>query len=272
MTETRTATVSIQRTPAQVAEEAVRCSSDMLAEFVAACPLGEWRVVDNLALVRSHIPLAPFNGVWGLYPDVTVDAVRAAVDEFVGGDLPWAVQLRPPYPDGIEGSLLNRGLVHTEDIPFMVLTDPSRLSDAIAASPATFRRASSFRDVDALLSLLERGFGMPSEVTRGTFPVQMLTSSAVSSWIATTTEDVSTSMGFVRGGMCGVFNVATPAEHRGHGHGGAVTAHTVREGIAAGATAAYLQASPMGTPVYERLGFVTVERWRQWMPKEYVHE
>jgi hypothetical protein len=26
----------------------------------------------------------------------------------------------------------------------------------------------------------------------------------------------------------------------------------------------------MGFPVYDRLGFVTVERWKQWMPSQYV--
>jgi GNAT superfamily N-acetyltransferase len=64
--------------------------------------------------------------------------------------------------------------------------------------------------------------------------------------------------------------VATPEEHRGHGFGGAVTAHAVEAGRSEGARGAYLQSSPMGLPVYQRLGFVTVERWRQWMPSRYV--
>jgi hypothetical protein len=49
-----------------------------------------------------------------------------------------------------------------------------------------------------------------------------------------------------------------------------VTAHAIVAARAAGARGAYLQSSPMGLPVYERLGFVTVERWRQWMPSKYV--
>ena len=37
-----------------------------------------------------------------------------------------------------------------------------------------------------------------------------------------------------------------------------------------GGRSAYLQSSPMGYSVYEGLGFYTAERWRQWMPAEYV--
>ena len=64
--------------------------------------------------------------------------------------------------------------------------------------------------------------------------------------------------------------VATPEAHRGHGYGGAVTGHAVEQARAAGARGAYLQSSPMGLPVYERLGFVPVETWRQWMPAQFT--
>ena len=57
-------------------------------------------------------------------------------------------------------------------------------------------------------------------------------------------------LGALHGGHVGVFNIATPPRHRRHGHGHAVTAHVVAEGVAAGAHTAYLQASEMG---YRRL-------------------
>jgi hypothetical protein len=28
----------------------------------------------------------------------------------------------------------------------------------------------------------------------------------------------------------------------------------------------------MGLPVYQRLGFVTAETWRQWMPSQYAEQ
>ena len=63
-------------------------------------------------------------------------------------------------------------------------------------------------------------------------------------------------------GHVGVFNIATPPEHRGRGYGRAVTARVVADGVRAGARTAYLQASPMGLGVYQRMGFRTGETWR----------
>jgi predicted GNAT family acetyltransferase len=71
--------------------------------------------------------------------------------------------------------------------------------------------------------------------------------------------DVSTSVGYTLGDLVGVFNVATPPEHRGRGYGAALTAEAARQGFAAGAELAWLQASAMGVPVYRRLGFREVE-------------
>ena len=268
--DTHATVVPIQRPPQDIVERAVCAFHDVWAELARAFSGGSSVVRDRVVRARSGVLLAPFNGVWGLDANVSRPAVLAAIEDFEVGSLPWNVQLRPPYADWVDDEFARRNLVRTEDIPFMVLTDPSRLAAAISATPATFRRAVSYRDVDNLLTLLEHGFGLPPEVAREAFPLRMLTSPEITSWIAATTEDVSTSMGYLHGGLCGVFSVATPEQHRGRGYGAAVTAQTVREGLAAGATAAYLQASPLGHPVYERLGFVTVERWRQWMPREHA--
>ena len=90
-----------------------------------------------------------------------------AVEEFAAGDLPWNVQLRPGYPAELDGALAERGLVVTAEIPLMVLPDPATLADLVAAPPARFRQVETFADLDSLLSLLERGFGMPPEIARG---------------------------------------------------------------------------------------------------------
>jgi predicted GNAT family acetyltransferase len=56
----------------------------------------------------------------------------------------------------------------------------------------------------------------------------------------------------------GVFNVATPPEHRRKGYGARITAKAVASGFRHGAESAFLQASEMGFGVYEALGFRTV--------------
>ena len=53
----------------------------------------------------------------------------------------------------------------------------------------------------------------------------------------------------------GIYNVATMEAFRRRGIGAALTAHALREGQAAGARLAVLQASQMGLGVYRSLGF-----------------
>jgi GNAT superfamily N-acetyltransferase len=251
-------------------EGAARALLDTWGVICANSPGGRFAERGGVVRASSGLPVPPFNGVWSRIPDVAPADVLDAVDEFAAGELPWNVQLRPGYPVELDEVLAERGLVVTGEIPLMVLLDPSTAADAAASSPARFRQVETFADLDSMLSLLERGFGMPTELARQQFPMRLMFLAAT--WLAAIDDgrDVSTGLGYVRDGWCGIFNVATPEEHRGHGFGGAVTAHAVEAGRSEGARGAYLQSSPMGLPVYQRLGFVTVERWRQWMPSRYV--
>ncbi len=66
---------------------------------------------------------------------------------------------------------------------------------------------------------------------------------------------VATASLLVAGGVAGIYNVATLEPARGRGIGAAMTAAVVRRGAARGLSLATLQASSMGRPIYERLGF-----------------
>lgn len=70
---------------------------------------------------------------------------------------------------------------------------------------------------------------------------------------------VARSMGVVHAGLVGVHNVYVPPSSRGRGYGAALTAAAIDAGRAAGATAACLQATELGFPVYERMGFRRVD-------------
>ena len=69
---------------------------------------------------------------------------------------------------------------------------------------------------------------------------------------------VATSVLVATGRTAGVYGVATIPEYRRRGYGEAMTWHAVREGIARGCEMANLQASDMGRPTYERMGFRVV--------------
>jgi predicted GNAT family acetyltransferase len=62
-------------------------------------------------------------------------------------------------------------------------------------------------------------------------------------------------MGYRTGREGAIFSVATPAEHRRHGYGAAITAFATRSLFESGADLAWLQTTPIGERVYYRLGF-----------------
>ena len=69
---------------------------------------------------------------------------------------------------------------------------------------------------------------------------------------------MSTAISSVHGDAVGIFNVATPERRRGRGYGADVTSRALADAFARGAQFGYLQSSPLGEPVYRRLGFEQV--------------
>jgi len=271
MTDVSAARVPHPRGPKAEHDHPVAAFHAVWRDFVAASRGGSYEVTAGIARARTQLPAPSFNGVWALDRRVDVAALMAASDEFAAADLPWNLQLRPGYPSEVDDLLAARGLVVTGDIPLMQLTDPSQLEAAAAVPGLAVRPAYTYNDIDSALTLLERGFEMPHELVRDLLSLRALLLPESATWIgAVGGEDVTTALAAVRLGVSGVFNVATPAEHRGRGYGAAITAHAVLQDLAGGARSAVLQSSAMGFRVYERIGFETIETWRQWMPTTYA--
>jgi ribosomal protein S18 acetylase RimI-like enzyme len=75
---------------------------------------------------------------------------------------------------------------------------------------------------------------------------------------------VGTAMTCCIDGVALIFNVATRPNHRRRGIGEAMTWWAVNHGIEAGCDLAFLQASPDGLPLYERMGFRHVMEMATW--------
>jgi GNAT superfamily N-acetyltransferase len=72
---------------------------------------------------------------------------------------------------------------------------------------------------------------------------------------------VVSGLGWRSGRTIGVYSIATVESARRRGFGAAMVARVVADGATAGCDVAALQASEMGRPIYERLGFRTVVRY-----------
>jgi ribosomal protein S18 acetylase RimI-like enzyme len=78
-------------------------------------------------------------------------------------------------------------------------------------------------------------------------------------------EPVSIAMTLVSHAVAGIYWVGSLEPARGQGLGRAVTAAATNAGFAMGATIASLQASPMGKPIYAKLGYETAFDYRLMM-------
>jgi ribosomal protein S18 acetylase RimI-like enzyme len=75
-------------------------------------------------------------------------------------------------------------------------------------------------------------------------------------------EPVSIAMTIVSHGVAGIYWVGSLERARGKGLGRAVTTAATRAGFELGADIASLQASPMGQPIYEAMGYEAIYEYR----------
>jgi ribosomal protein S18 acetylase RimI-like enzyme len=126
------------------------------------------------------------------------------------------------------------------------------------------RDADDVRDFAAVASDAWSTYGLPPEMVNSVFscPEQMLTPHFVCMTAYDGPRPVAGALIVLSHGIAGVYWVSTREGVRGRGLGAACTAAVAREGFARGAAFVSLQATPMGEPIYRRLGFEEIFRYR----------
>lgn len=108
--------------------------------------------------------------------------------------------------------------------------------------------------------------GFPPEIFSGYSNHAGLLAENVAAFIAyLDDEPVSIAMTIVSHGVAGIYWVGSLEQARGKGLGRAVTAAATNAGFELGAEVASLQASPMGKPIYEGMGYETVFDYQLFM-------
>jgi ribosomal protein S18 acetylase RimI-like enzyme len=207
-------------------------------------------------LFMPQIPLALFNGVWPL-DDTAAPELGPALAELEGAGLPCSVQLRDDDTPACEAEARRLGLTSELAMPAMVVRAANlreRIVDGLSVSIVD-------GDDDRTLAIetAAAGFGAPVSLFEPIYAEDVLAVDGLDAYLARTGDDVvSTALGYTIADAVGIFNVATPAPHRGRGYGAAVTTAAVRRGFDNGAELGWLQASEIGFSVYRSLGFEQV--------------
>jgi hypothetical protein len=216
------------------------------------------REARGVAAFGSGLPIPLFNQIVVTADDAPVAAMTDAVAALQERSAPFYVVLRRGIDDRFGSLLRGLGLVLDEGIlPGMALHPIPP-----ATSPAeghVIRRIADAAGLDDHLRVVTDGFEIPEPIARPWIGEALWERAGCSVYVGYT-DGVPVSSGFsVRTGRTlGVYNIATVESARRRGHGAAMTARLAADGAAAGCDVAILQASDMGKPVYERLGYRTV--------------
>lgn len=233
--------------------------------WTTAGPRGWFRRKNGLFAAVTGVAYAGFNGVWTEQRDFDEQTLDELLDDVAGVGVPFCLQVRSSLADRVAAVARARGMTFEDRVPLMVLHDTSRLATAERVDGLTIRQlepdeASTHNDVSA------RGFGAPVELLEQLITPEVIATQGSRFYVGEAEGvPVTTGSGMTGSDAVGVFNIATPEEHRGRGYGAAVTARAVSDGLTAGAAWAYLQSSEAGYRIYQTLGFDTVEVWDSWI-------
>jgi predicted N-acetyltransferase YhbS len=223
-------------------------------------------------LYRSGLPQPQFNGVVRLRDaDAAGQAVPAAEELFRG--LPWWWWVGPDSPERVAEALTRHGLTEFGSVPVMIrpLEEVPYVPEAdgirIVPVPVEDR---------ALLGATVRTYSRSMGVVPGIEPdLERIEAGR------TDNADVDRFAALDAGGrvvgnatlisahgVAGVYTVHVAEGHRRRGIGGALTLTALAAGHARGMRLAALLASDMGEPLYRRLGFAPVSRYRLFALRE----
>ncbi|WP_433537878.1 GNAT family N-acetyltransferase [Micromonospora sp. CA-249363] len=214
----------------------------------------------DLPIYRADIPHPLFNGVMRVRGRQLDDAITEARKHLTGSVWGWWVGA--DSDEGTAEGLLARGATQISDMPVMAVDvttlpateAPSDLRIQVAATPAEMREY-----VEAYAGPLgvpgDLGLVVDRELSFAYPDVVRLAGIVDGRMVGTCTLSLGTDVG-------ALYCIATHPDHRRKGIASALTREALRITRETGLRIATLQASSEGEPVYRKIGFDTVTRYR----------
>ena len=220
--------------------------------------------------ILSDIPFDWFNQALIERPDATPAGLQAAIAEGLGHGSGFVVRLRDGVDDRFISTLTRTGLTaggEATTTPGMVAFPIDREVIADASGPGRLpgfeiRQVTDAIGIDDHRKVVTEGFGSPPAVALGTTCAGLLDHPDCTIYVGYAGgAPVASGLGWRTGRTIGVYAIATIPAARHNGYGAAMTARVVTDGLGVGCDVAVLQASELGRPIYERLGFRVAVRY-----------
>ena len=176
----------------------------------------------------------------------------------------FTVLVRAHADADLAAAAADAGLLAMGELPAMVLQQ--RLADAVPPRGIDLRPVTTPEDVAAygqVMGAAYATYGMPEDVLPAMLrSLDTLRAPHIVAFVARVEgKPVAGAMTVVTHGVAGIYWVGTTPEARGRGLAELCTRAAGNAGFDLGGRIAALQASPMGEPVYKRMGYVEVTRY-----------
>jgi hypothetical protein len=160
-----------------------------------------------------------------------------------------------------------KGLINAGTAPLMVRS--GNLQDTPASEFVT-KRATSAQEMSIFAALAASAFAMDKEWLDRTYAAAALVDAPALGFYITHRGDVPMSAVCTSGAgsTVGVWTMSTPPEKQRQGAGRAVLVAAMRDHLKRGAETFYLIATAAGKPLYDSLGFKTVDELSIWLVGE----
>lgn len=239
--------------------EAPDLLANLYGYYTTWCPrFGPGEVVSEpgLTLIDSGTQIPELNvGFLEAGPD-PVGALTRALAFYRARGRPWRLEAPVELAARLDLVAREGGLTHSFQRPTLALR-PSELRAAHAPAELRIATVDSADMTPSFLATLIEGMSdqpPPPQLPHVALPVP----ETVCYLGYVGGRPVATATLFTGAGIAGVYAVATIARERRQGYGRALTERALRDGFALGCGEGALQASEMGRPLYEAMGF----RWR----------
>jgi ribosomal protein S18 acetylase RimI-like enzyme len=220
---------------------------------------GSLERVRGITVAVTGTPVPFFNAAWAS-ATTTAEDLGQAVARLRAANVPYVVHV-PAETVPAAKAALGLGLTFAGRLPCFAL-EPGPLPEA---PPDLVIERVGRANLDAFLTATEAGFDMPRSLAAQLYPIAFTEDERVHAFVGSLSGvPVATSLAVRTGDTVGIYSVATVPEARGRGIGTAMTWHLLRDADP-GWTLAVLQASDMGRPVYERMGFTLVREFDEYV-------
>jgi len=232
--------------------------------IVEGSDISEIHEYDGLLITDCGLPFAFFNVAFVQRPLSKPDeSIERVISHFTKRNIPALICFPPGVDEATERLVKGRGYQIAKPHPGMTLHP----IPGPAKQPAELevRTVQSENELHLFQATAEAGFGMPLSLPQRFLSSRFRDHPNVTMFLGYIDEKpVCTSCLVVSGPIAGVYWVSTLPKFRRRGYGMAMSWHAIKTGKTLGCETATLQASAMGRPVYEKMGFGITTDFRRY--------